>query len=110
MVPNPWAWGSHTQLALQLHDHLRAKASAGAGRAKASLMQCLGNRSGGPAGFSQRLSLVADLRIGTQLAQLAHRPDHNTLGVTATDPLDTHIYTLTAALHVHDDPFNAPFE
>ncbi len=44
MLPNPWAWRSHAQLALQLRDRLRAKANVGAGRAKAS--------------FGQRLDLI----------------------------------------------------
>ena len=44
MLPNPRAWGSHAQLALQLRDRLRAKASAGTGRTKASVVERLGNR------------------------------------------------------------------
>src|SRR2546421_12981536 len=33
---------------------------------------------------------LPDLRIGTQLAQLANRSDHNPLGVTSSNPLDTY--------------------
>src|SRR5260221_7236914 len=106
MLPNPRAWRSHAQLALQLRDRLRAKASAGAGKAKASVVQCLGNRGGSPASFSQRLDLVADLWIGTQLAQLANRSDHNTLGVAPSNPLDAHLHTLAVPLYVHNDPFD----
>src|SRR5262249_560280 len=106
MVPNPQAWGAYAQLALQLCDHLRAKASDGAGRAKASVGECLGNRNGSPASRSQHLDLVADLRIGTQIAQLANGSDHDPLGVTSADPLDTHADAFAAALHIHNDPLD----
>ena len=76
------------------------------GRAIAGVVQCLGNRGGSPASFSQRLDLVADLWIGTQLAQLANRSDHNTLGVAPSNPLDAHLHTLAVPLYVHNDPFD----
>src|SRR5713101_2955191 len=106
MLPNPWAWRSHSQPALQLRDRLRAKADVGAARAKASVGERLGNRSGSPACLGQCPDLVADLRIGAQFAQLANRSDHDTFSLTATDPLDTHADTLAVALHIHNDPFN----
>jgi hypothetical protein len=106
MLPNPRAWGTHAQLALQLRDRLRAKASAGAGRAKASVGECLGNRGGSPASFGQRLDLVADLWIGTQLAQRANRSDHHTLGVASSNPLDAHLHTFAVPLYIHHDPFD----
>ncbi len=92
MVPNPWAWRSHAPLALQLRDRLRTKASGGAGRAKASVIQGLGNRDGSPASLGQHLDLMTDLRIGTQLAQLANWSDHDSLGVASADPLNTYIH------------------
>src|SRR6266566_9473250 len=70
MVPNPWAWRSHSQPALQLRDRLRAKANVGAARAKASLGERLGNRSGSPASLGQCLDLLADL---TALANSSER-------------------------------------
>ena len=106
MLPNPWAWRSHSQLALQLRDRLRAKAGVGASGAKASVIQRLGNRSSSPASLGQRLDLVADLRVGTQFSQFANRSNHDTLSVTAPDPLDTHLHTFAAALHVYDDPLD----
>ena len=106
MLPNSRAWRSHAQLALQLCDRLRAKARGGAGRAKASVGECLGNRDGSPASIGQHLDLVADLRIGTQLAQLANRSDHDPLGVVSADPLNTHVHPFAATLHVYDDPLD----
>src|SRR5215470_2863547 len=102
MVPNPRTWRAHAQLTLQLHDHLRAKASGGAGSAKASVGECLSNRNGCPASLSQHLDLVADLRIGTQIAQLANWSDHDPLGVASADPLNTHVHPFEAFLHVDD--------
>src|SRR5260370_4430822 len=106
MLPNPWAWRSHSQSALQLRNRLRAKAGVGAARAKASVGERLGNRSCSPACLGQCLDLVADLRIGAQFAQLANRSDHDTRSRTATDPLDAHPHTLAAALHISDDPLD----
>ncbi len=106
MMPNPWAWRTHAQLALQLRDRLRTKAGGGAGRAKASVGECLGNRDGSPASLGQRLDLVADLRIGTQFTQFANRSNHDPLGVASADPLNTHMHPFEAFLHVYDDPLD----
>ena len=106
MLPNPWAWRSHSQLALQLRDRLCTKASGGAGRAKASVGECLGNRDGSPASLGQHLDLVADLRIGAHLAQLANWSDHDSLGVASADPLNTYIHPFEAFFYINDDPFD----
>src|SRR6266566_2776118 len=106
MVPNPWAWRSHSQLALQLRDRLHTKASGGAGRAKASVGECLGNRDGSPASLAQHLDLLADLRIGAQVTQLANRSNYNTLGGASPNPLDTHLDALAAAFYINDDPLD----
>ena len=70
-------------------------------RAIARVGERLGNRSGSPACLSQFLDYLADLRIGTQITQLANRSNHDTLGEPSANPLDTHLHTLAAALHVH---------
>src|SRR6266851_273928 len=106
MLPNPWAWRSHSQPSLQLRDHRRAKAGVGMGRAIAGVGERLGNSGGSPASLGQRPDLLADLRIGTQLAQLANRSNHNPLSVASSDPLDTHPDPLAAPLHVDHDPFD----
>jgi hypothetical protein len=49
---------------------------------------------------------LPDLRIRTQLAQLANRPNHDPLSVASTDPLDAHQDALTVPLYVHYDPFD----
>src|SRR2546421_5043980 len=46
---------------------------------------------------------LPDLRIGTQLAQLANRSDHNPLGVTSSNPLDMYPDPLAVSLDIHDD-------
>jgi len=106
MWPNPWAWRSHAQLALQLRDRLGAKVCVGAARAKASIGDCLGNRRSSPASFGQLLDPLAELRIGTQLTQLAHRSNHDALSRACADPLDAHFDPLATALHIYDDPFD----
>ncbi len=106
MLANPWAGCSHPQPALQLRNRLHAKAGVGAGRAKASVGECLSNRSGSPACLGQHLDLVADLWIGTQFAQRGNRSNHDSLGVASADPLDTHADTFAAALHIHNDPLD----
>ena len=53
---------------------------------------------------------LSDLRIGTQLAQLAHRSNHGPLGGASADPLDTHLHALAVPLDIYHDPFNEPFE
>ena len=68
--------------------------------------ELLSNSGGGPACLGQLLDQLADLRIRTQLAQLANRSNHDALGVASAEPLDAHLDPLAAALHIHDDPFD----
>jgi hypothetical protein len=53
--------------------------------------------------IGQLLNLLADLGIGTQLAQRANGSDHDSIRVTAADPLDAHVHLLAASLHIDDD-------
>ena len=107
--PETWAWCSHRQVLLHLSDRLHPKAAGGVGRGIAGIGERLGNSGGGPACLGQLLDQLADLRIRTQLAQLANRSNHDALGVASAEPLDAHLDPLAAALHIHHDPFDEPF-
>ena len=103
MVPDSRAGCLHAELALQMRNHLSAKAGSGTGRAKASLIERLRNRHRRPPRFGQFLHLLANLRIGREIAHCANRPDHDSLGLVATDPLDPHPHLLGFPLHIDDD-------
>src|SRR5690242_13281199 len=103
MVPNSWARRLHATFALQVRNHLGAKADGGTGRTKSSLIQGLGNGHCRPASFGQLLNLVTNLRIRRKLAERADGPDHDALGLVATEPLDPHLHLLGFSLHIDDD-------
>jgi hypothetical protein len=95
---------------LQLHDGLGTKPRGGTGRAKASIIQRLCNRYRSPTSLGQLLNLVADLRIGAQVTQLANWSDHHAFCGASPNPLDAYLHTFAAALHVYGDAFNQLFE
>jgi len=49
---------------------------------------------------------LPDLRIRTQLAQLANRTNHDPLSISSTDPLDAHQDALAVPLYIHHDSFD----
>ena len=103
---NMRTWRSQHQLSLYLPDRLHSKVGMSVRRAIAGIGERLGDGGGGPACLGQLLDQLADLRIRTQLTQLAHRSNHDALGVASPDPLDTYLHALAAALHVHDNSFD----